>query len=200
MVKQQNKNKTFPKKGIGRSPRVPDNEYDLEKNIKKINSFSRNGRHKNRSYNHITGSKEDECQLSRDGVTIESQDVSTVPLRTGDSVWEPYTRLDDKITDFNCRNAQEHTDLRKELEAKIKESFDACNVLIAKCLPKQWYVWTIIGLCTIVGIWFEFSYSDICQLPKRVNEIDNRLKIIEKIDVVKNDSISTRENRNRQAN
>ena len=50
MGKGQNKNKS--KKKVNPSS-VVDNEYDLERNIKKINSYSKNRRHREKSQDYI---------------------------------------------------------------------------------------------------------------------------------------------------
>ena len=110
---------------------------------------------------------------------------------------ESSPRLEDKITDFNYKNDQAHTDLRKELEAKIKKSIKDCNEAIEKRLPYLWYYLTIVGLVTIVGIWYMFSYIDVHPLPNKVKEIDRRLNIIENTNVIINDTISAKENKSR---
>lgn len=148
MVKGQNKNKPFQKRRVNISTTTVDNEYDLERNIKRINSYSRTRRNsKDKVHSHITDSVErDDCSPYGNGV-IETPIVSSNRQRTGDSVaWDSYVRLDDKITDFDYKNNQAHTDLRKELESKIKDSIKECNDAISKRLHIQWYVWTIIGL------------------------------------------------------
>ena len=191
MVKGQNKNKPFQKRRVNNSTPAVDNEYDLERNIKRINSYSRTRRNsKDKVHSHITDSVErDDCSPYGNGV-IETPIVSSNRQRTGDSVaWDSYVRLDDKITDFDYKNNQAHTDLRKELESKIKDSIKECNDAISKRLHIQWYVWTIIGLVTIVGIWYLFSYADVHPLPSKVEDMDKRLHSIEnKINVSANDT------------
>lgn len=55
---------------------------------------------------------------------IEAPHVSSNPILTGEqSAWDSYTRLDDKITDFNYKNDQAHTDLRKELISVLYTQF-----------------------------------------------------------------------------
>lgn len=191
MVKGQNKNKPYQKRRVNVSTPVVDNEYDLEKNIKRINSYSRARRNsKDKFHSHITDSGESEdFSPYRNGI-IETPHVSSNRQRTGDYVaWDSYARLDDKITDFNYKNDQAHTDLRKELESKIKDSIKECNDAISKRLHIQWYVWTIIGLVTIVGIWYMFSYADVHPLPSKVEGMNKRLHAIENlIDVSANDT------------
>ena len=71
----------------------------------------------------------------------------------------------------------------------IKDSIKECNDAISKRLHVQWYVWTIIGLVTIVGIWYKFSYADVQPLPSRVEDMDKRLHSIEnRIDISVNDT------------
>lgn len=193
------KNKPNQKHRANSLPSKVDNEYDLERNIKKINSYSRNrNNNRDKSHRHITDSVENEGLNSHENGFIEVPHISPVPLRTGDhAVWDSYTRLDDKITDFNYKNDQAHTDLRRELESKIKEinesflkSIKDCNDAISERLQIQWYVWTIIGLVAIVGIWYMFSYVDVHPLPKKVEELDKRLYSIEKkIDVFTKDTV-----------
>ena len=193
MVKGHNRNKASQNHKVNPSQSVVDNEYDLEKNIKKINSYSRNRRSsKEKPHYHITDSGERENMNSRINDFIEAPHVPSNPILTGNlSAWDSYTRLDDKITDFNYKNDQAHTDLRKELESKIKDSINDCNNAISNLLPKQWYVWTIVGLVAIVGIWYMFSYIEVHPLPSKVNDINKRLHLIEKeIDKLTIDTIA----------
>lgn len=190
MAKGQNKNKPFQKRRINGSSTI-DNEYDLEKIITRINSYSRTRRNsKDKFHSNITDSGERDGISSYGNGVIETPHTSSNRQRTGDYVaWDSYTRLDDKITDFNYKNDQAHTDLRKELESKLKDSIKECNDAISKRLPVQWYVWTIIGLVTIVGIWYMFSYADVHPLPSRVEDMDKRLHSIEnRIDISVNDT------------
>lgn len=182
MVKGHNRNKASQNRKVNPSQSVVDNEYDLEKNIKKINSYSRSRRSgKEKSHYHITDSGERENVYSHINDFIEVPHEPSNPILTGNqSAWDSYTRLDDKITDFNYKNDQAHTDLRKELESKIKDSINVCNNAISNRLPIQWYVWTIVGLVAIVGIWYLFSYIEVHPLPSKVNDVDNRLHLIEK--------------------
>lgn len=191
MAKGQNKNKPFQKQRINGSTSAIDNEYDLAKNIKRINSYSRTRRNsKDKFHGNITDSGERDGICSYGNGVIETPHTSSNCQRTGDYVaWDSYTRLDDKITDFNYKNDQAHTDLRKELESKLKDSIKECNDAISKRLHVQWYVWTIIGLVTIVGIWYMFSYADVHPLPSRVEDMDKRLHSIEnRIDISANDT------------
>ncbi len=204
MTKQIKRHKSLPPKDIHRSSESAENEYNLEKNIKKINSISRKGRNRNRFYNHITDSNEDKKQLLRNDNLIEYPYTSEMPLRTGDNTtWNPYIRLEDKITDFNDKNNQAHTDLRKELEKKIKdsnnsleESIKECRASIAKRLHIQWYIWTIVGLVTIVSIWYRLSYIDVHPLPQKIENINERLKNVEKkISTIQHDTINIKKER-----
>ena len=123
MVRGFNRNKANQKQRVNPLPSKVDNEYDLEKNIKRINSYSRNrNNNRDKSNRHITDSGECEGLNSHENGFIEVPHVSPSPLLTGDhAAWDSYTRLDDKITDFNYKNDQAHTDLRRELESKIKD-------------------------------------------------------------------------------
>ena len=188
---KQNKSKPLLRKRIDHSSSTSDNEYDLEKNIKRISSLSRssNGKGKNRKYNHTTDNRNSEEQFLRSNGYIESpQPISS--MRTGDIPWDSYIRLDDKITDFKDKNNQAHNELRIELENKIKDASKDCKDAIAKRLPIQWYNWTIVGIVTIVSIWYLFSYSDIHPLSNKVKEIDKRINHIEKTITTIKDSIS----------
>lgn len=187
MAKKQNKNNSLTK-GQNKPSFVSfDYEYDLEKNFKKINSYSKNRRNKGKFHNPITDSN-DSDNYNPGSQYIETPINSSFPQRTGDSsVWDSYVRLDDKITDFNYKNDQAHTELRKELESKIKDSIATLSVSIKECkediskhLSIQWYIWTIIGLVAIVTVWYIFSYQDIHPLPRQVQEIDKKLNVIEK--------------------
>lgn len=197
-MKGQNKKKTTQKRMGNPINSVAENDYDLEKNIKKINSYSRNRRNgKDRFHNHITDSGENEETDFRRNGYIETPHASS-PQRTGDrGAWESYTRLDDKITDFNYKNDQAHTDLRKELETKIKDSNTVCQESIKECknailkrLPIQWYIWTIIGLVAIATIWYMFSYIEVHPLPQKVEDLNKQIHTIEKrLDTFKKDTV-----------
>ena len=112
MEKGQNKNKPFQKRRINGSTSTIDNEYDLEKNIKRINSYSRTRRKsKDKFHSNITDSGERDGISSYGNGVIETPHISSNYQRTGDYVaWDFYTRLDDKITDFLVKNDQAHTD------------------------------------------------------------------------------------------
>lgn len=186
MAKRRNRNNAFSKGDVKASSVIIDNEYDLEKNFKKINAYSRNKQHKNKSQAPVTDSR-DFDNNSFNSKYVETPINSSAPQLTGDNfAWDSYTRLESRITDFNYKNDQAHTELRRELESKIKESIaslendvNICNENISKSLPKQWYVWTIIGLVAIVTIWYLFSYQDIHPLPRQIHDIDIRLNNIE---------------------
>lgn len=203
MARNQNKNRPLAKKGISPiSGRTGiENEYDLEKNIKRINSYSKNRRCRNRDNVHITDSRKNDESYSNGNGIVESINANSSPVRTGDgSAWDSFIRLDDKITDFNYKNDQAHTNLRRELEDKIKQSetsqndsIKECKESVSKRLPIQWYVWTIIGLVAIVGIWYMFSYIDVHPLPTKVKEIEKRLDVIEgEIKTTSQDSLNYR--------
>lgn len=197
-MKGQNKKKTFQKQSGSPVNSVAGNEYDLEKNIKKINSYSRSRRNGNdKLHNHITDSGENEQTAFLRNGYIETPQTSSL-LRTGDhGAWDSYTHLDEKITDFKYKNDQAHTDLRKELETKIKdsnavcqESIKECKKAISDCLPKQWYNWTIVGLVAIASIWYMFSYIEVHPLPQKVNDLNKQIRTIEKrIDSLKKDTV-----------
>jgi hypothetical protein len=198
MTSRKNKNSSLPRKAIKLSSRVADNEYDLERNIRRINSYSKNERSRDTFRDHITDSGEYDERPSYGKSFVEPIHDKSNPLRTGDNTaWNSYVRLDDKISDFNYKNDQAHTDLRRELEAKIKdasvsfgESIKECKEEISKRLHIQWYLWTIGGLVAIVGIWYIFSYIDVHPLPEKVQNIEKCLNNIEKkIEVSQHDSI-----------
>lgn len=189
MARRKNKNNTFSRGEIKVSSGIVDNEYDLEKNLKKINAYSKNNQHKNRPHDFVTDSRNLDSNNSNSKY-VEPPINSSVPQLTGDNfAWDSYTRLESRITDFDYKNDLAHTDLRKELESKIKESIKDCNESIEKRLPYLWYYLTIIGLVAIVGIWYMFSYIDVHPLPRQVQEIDKRLNVIEKkVDMMQSDT------------
>lgn len=189
MARRKNKNNTFSRGEIKVSSGIVDNEYDLEKNLKKINAYSKNKQHKNRPHDFVTDSRNLDSNNSNSKY-IEPPINSSVPQLTGDNfAWDSYIRLESRITDFDYKNDLAHTDLRKELESKIKESIKDCNESIEKRLPYLWYYLTIIGLVAIVGIWYMFSYIDVHPLPRQVQEIDKRLNVIEKkVDMMQYDT------------
>lgn len=88
-------------------------------------------------------------------------------------------RLDDKISSLSTNNNREHNELRSELEAKIQTSKTEIENTISEIkldvnsrLSKQWYVWTIIGLTAIVGVFITFSYIP---LNNRVSSCENKI-------------------------
>ena len=58
MAKRRNRNNAFSKGDVKASSVIIDNEYDLEKNFKKINAYSRNKQHKNKSQAPVTDSRD----------------------------------------------------------------------------------------------------------------------------------------------
>ncbi len=168
-------------------------EYDLKSNFRKIRLYTQKSRKKCLSHG-ITDSSEDFSRKKYQEYYVNSSD--SIPLQTssGNSLWNSYCRLDDKISDYKDKNETAHTDLRRELEQKINTSEDKQNERIenlenkiAKKLSKQWYCWTIAGILAMVGIWFTFSYREVSQVPKHIQSIENKIDFMEK-SIHKNDN------------
>lgn len=159
-----------------------DNEYDLAKNFSRINSFSKQSRKRSSqacSHYETTDYNPREYENPR---IVEQSTIS--PNQTSSAIgWNEYTKLDDKISSMTQENHKEHDELRKELESKMNNSISEVNDEVKELrnskLSVQWYVWTIIGLVSIVSVWFLLSYQDVHSLPSQVNSIKQRLDNIE---------------------
>ena len=73
-----------------------------------------------------------------------------------------------------------------ELERKIekvsddvKEELKELRQNVEKKLPKQWYVWTIIGLVAIVSLIWALSYREIVKIPNDVKEQEYKIDKLE---------------------
>jgi hypothetical protein len=174
------KNKKPKTTSVHKEPDVKGNEYDLQNSFKRLKQHS--GIHNNRGNIHVTQTLENYNRQNSQQQFIESTDRPSLHTDSGGMSWDEYTRLDNKLDSFSSQNVKDHTDLRHELENKIKEAVDPISSSIklleeklSSRLSVQWYRWTIIGIVAIVGIWYMFSYNEIHPLPRRVDKIERNL-------------------------
>jgi len=173
MVKQ--KDNPFSKKY---SPKRNSNkeEYDLERNFKKVNQFSRYSR---KNYREETETDRNEYS-SLYFRTIKSTDG--VISNSTNSGFLEYTRLENQISEYSNKNESAHDSIRKDYEQKIN---DVSNEVKIK-LSSSDFRWIIGGLLTILvllaTIVFTMSYSpliqDVQDSKKNINDIDKSLNII----------------------
>lgn len=173
MVKQ--KDNPFSKKY---SPKRNSNkeEYDLERNFKKVNQFSRYSR---KNYREETETDRNEYS-SLHFRTIKSTDG--VISNSTNSGFLEYTRLENQISEYSNKNESAHDSIRKDYEQKIN---DVSNEVKIK-LSSSDFRWIIGGLLTILvflaTIVFTMSYSPLIQdvqySKKNINDIDKSLNII----------------------
>ncbi len=186
MGKIRTGNKTC--KGLNSNIKIQTNkeEYDLKNNFRKIRPYTQRTR-KKYIYHGITDSSEDSSQKRYHENYVDSSDSVSLQTSSGNSLWDSYCRLDDKISDYKDKNETAHTDLRRELEQKIKnleddqkEKIENLEDKIDKKLSKQWYRYTIVGILAMISIWYTFSYNDVSQVPRQIQSIENKINFIEK--------------------
>lgn len=164
-----------------------ENEYDLSKKFRQISFYSQGGQRKGKSPISRTRTESPASLDSPNNEDLIEENIDRMsPTHSGVLPWDGYARLDDKLSSFNTQNDKAHTELRRELENKINEAssriYDSIKTIEEKqekFFPKQWYTWTIIGLVTIVGVWYLFSYINVHPLPQRVRDLENRIEKVE---------------------
>ena len=186
MGKIRTGNKTC--KGLNSNIKIQTNkeEYDLKNNFRKIRPYTQRSRKKNPPHG-VTDSSEDFSRKRYHENYVDSSDSVSLQTSSGNSLWDSYCRLDDKISDYKDKNETAHTDLRRELEQKIKnleddqkEKIENLEDKIDKKLSKQWYRYTIVGILAMISIWYTFSYNDVSQVPRQIQSIENKINFIEK--------------------
>lgn len=164
---------------------IQNDEYDLGKNLNRINAYSKQGKKRYSTSPKVTATSDDAESIGSRRFYNRDIDKHS-PTKTDGLSWDEYTRLDDKLSIFRGENDKAHTDLRIELENKIRESILGLSAEIThirdsqdKFITKYWFGGTISALITLVGIWFMFSYNEIHHLPQKVNNLDNRMENLE---------------------
>lgn len=184
-MKRRPNQKSISQSQVKQNSHSDDNEYDLGKKFRQISSYSQGGRRKGKGSISRTESPASLGSSNREDLIEENIDRMS-PTHSGGLSWDGYARLDDKLSSFSTLNDKAHTDLRRELENKIKEASSRISASIKdieakqeEFFPKQWYTWTIIGLVTIVGVWYLFSYINVHPLPQKVRDLENRIEKVE---------------------
>ena len=136
-------------------------EYDVKERIRKFHSY--NSRKQN-GYSASTNSFSN-LETSPSGRVVNSNVSISTPTDTG-SLYNEYTRLDDKITNYSNQNELAHNDLRKELENKIEKakgdveiSINKVHDLLKDKLSYKWFAAAVTVLIAIAGIIYNLSYS-----------------------------------------
>lgn len=173
MAKQKNKplSKKETPKGISSKE-----EYDLERNFKKVNRFSRYG-HKN--YREETETDRNEFSPVHNRTIRSTDEVISSSTNSG---FLGYTRLEDQISEYSNKNESAHDSIRKDYELKIN---DVSSELKTK-LSSSDFRWIIGGLLTILAILativFTMSYAPLIQDVKdsreNINNIDKNLNLL----------------------
>lgn len=173
MAKQKNKplsKKDTPSRNSNKE------EYDLERNFRKVNQFSRYGL---KNYREETETNQNENN-SYHYRTIKSTD-GAIGTSTNSGFLE-YTRLEDQISEYSNKNESAHDNIRKDYEQKIN---DVSNEVKTK-LSSSDFKWIIGGLLTILAVLatlvFTMSYAPLIQEvqdnKKKINSIDNSLNLL----------------------
>lgn len=149
-------------------------DYDLDKSFKKVSSYTR--RTSRKSHQDQTTDFSTDNRRYQDRIVENNDELGN---KTITDSWNVYTRLDDKLSSFSEKNDEAHRSLRQELEHKI-------NLVDIKCDKKvslSLFEWIIGGILTItsiiVTIWWKTSYEDVSKLPREVQNIHNRINILE---------------------
>lgn len=183
-MSNRNKNKNNSRfKNQEQKKSVEYQDYDLDRSFSKVRQYSRHTR-KNLAIDG-TCSDEEQANYSQRGL-VSSNSSQYEEKTTGAPSWDRYDRLEDKFSSFSDKNENDHTNLRMELERKIekvsddvKEDLKELRQNVEKKLPKQWYVWTIIGLVAIVSLIWALSYREIVKIPNDVKEQEYKIDKLE---------------------
>ena len=183
-MSNRNKNKNNSRfKNQEQKKSVEYQDYDLARSFSKVRQYSRHTR-KNLAIDG-TCSDEEQANYSQRGL-VSSNSSQYEEKTTGVPSWDRYDRLEDKFSSFSDKNENDHTNLRMELERKIekvsddvKEELKELRQNVEKKLPKQWYVWTIIGLVAIVSLIWALSYREIVKIPNDVKEQEYKIDKLE---------------------
>ena len=183
-MSNRNKNKNNSRfKNQEQKKSVEYQDYDLARSFSKVRQYSRHTR-KNLAIDG-TCSDEEQANYSQRGL-VSSNSSQYEEKTTGAPSWDRYDRLEDKFSSFSDKNENDHTNLRMELERKIekvsddvKEELKELRQNVEKKLPKQWYVWTIIGLMAIVSLIWALSYREIVKIPNDVKEQEYKIDKLE---------------------
>ena len=183
-MSNRNKNKNNSRfKNQEQKKSVEYQDYDLARSFSKVRQYSRYTR-KNLAIDG-TCSDEEQANYSQRGL-VSSNSSQYEEKTTGAPSWDRYDRLEDKFSSFSDKNENDHTNLRMELERKIekvsddvKEELKELRQNVEKKLPKQWYVWTIIGLVAIVSLIWALSYREIVKIPNDVKEQEYKIDKLE---------------------
>lgn len=183
-MSNRNKNKNNSRfKNQEQKKSVEYQDYDLARSFSKVRQYSRHTR-KNLAIDG-TCSDEEQANYSQRGL-VSSNSSQYEEKTTGAPSWDRYDRLEDKFSSFSDKNENDHTNLRMELERKIekvsddvKEDLKELRQNVEKKLPKQWYVWTIIGLVAIVSLIWALSYREIVKIPNDVKEQEYKIDKLE---------------------
>lgn len=183
-MSNRNKNKNNSRfKNQEQQKSVEYQDYDLARSFSKVRQYSRHTR-KNLAIDG-TCSDEEQANYSQRGL-VSSNSSQYEEKTTGAPSWDRYDRLEDKFSSFSDKNENDHTNLRMELERKIekvsddvKEELKELRQNVEKKLPKQWYVWTIIGLVAIVSLIWALSYREIVKIPNDVKEQEYKIDKLE---------------------
>lgn len=158
-------------------------EYDVKERIRKFHSY--NSRKQN-GYSASTNSFSN-LENSPSGRVVNSNVSISTPTDTG-SLYNEYTRLDDKITNYSNLNELAHNDLRlahndlrKELENKIEKakgdvenSINNVHDLLKDKLSYKWFAAAVAVLVAIAGIIYKLSYArQADDVEKSAIEISN---------------------------
>ena len=183
-MSNRNKNKNNSRfKNQEQKKSVEYQDYDLARSFSKVRQYSRH----TRKILAIDGtcSDEEQANYSQRGL-VSSNSSQYEEKTTGAPSWDRYDRLEDKFSSFSDKNENDHTNLRMELERKIekvsddvKEELKELRQNVEKKLPKQWYVWTIIGLVAIVSLIWALSYREIVKIPNDVKEQEYKIDKLE---------------------
>lgn len=151
-------------------------EYDVKERIRKFHPY--NSRKQN-EYSASTNSFSN-LETSPSGRVVNSNVSISTPTDTG-SLYNEYTRLDDKITNYSNQNELAHNDLRKELENKIEKakgdveiSINKVHDLLKDKLSYKWFAAAVAVLVAIAGIIYKLSYArQSDDIEKSAIEISN---------------------------
>lgn len=174
MTKQKNKPLSQKDSPNGNSNKE---EYDLARNFRKVNQFSRYSR---KNYREETETGRNEYSSPHYRIIKSTDGVVNTSTNSG---FLEYTRLEDQISEYSNKNESAHDNIRKDYEQKIN---DVSNEVKTK-LSSSDFRWIIGGLlailATLVTIVFTISYTpliqDVQDNKKHINSIDKSLNLLQ---------------------
>ena len=152
-----------------KTPTSSHDEYDISRSFQRIGSYKGKS-----SPNSSTLPPKEEVVGEK---IVESSTGSVAPGYTDpNSIWIPYSQLDNKISSFQSSNESAHSDLRNIIDSQINNLNEQLSHKIESKLSIRWYEWTVAGIVAIALVFYFLSYSRLLDTSKSQTEQINSLE------------------------